>query len=49
MTTLRNAVHEYLALRRRLGFKLHKAGKALPAFVTFMEQHLAALSCPGWR
>jgi hypothetical protein len=38
MTTLRKAVHEYLALRRRLGFKLHKAGKALPAFVTFMEQ-----------
>jgi integrase/recombinase XerD len=38
MTTLRKAVHEYLTLRRRLGFKLHKAGKALPAFVTFMEQ-----------
>jgi len=42
MTTLRKAVHEYLALRRSLGFKLHKAGKALPAFVTFMEQHRAS-------
>lgn len=38
MTTLRKAMHEYLALRRSLGFKLHKAGKALPAFITFMEQ-----------
>lgn len=43
MTTLRKAVHEYLALRRSLGFKLHKAGKALPAFVTFMEQHRASV------
>jgi len=37
MTTLRTAMHEYLVLRRRLGFTLHKAGKVLPAFVTFME------------
>jgi integrase/recombinase XerD len=43
MTTLRNAVQEYLALRRSLGFKLHKAGKALPAFVTFMEQQRASV------
>ena len=43
MTTLRKAVQDYLALRRSLGFKLHKAGKALPAFVTFMEQQRASV------
>jgi integrase/recombinase XerD len=43
MTPLRKAVQEYLALRRSLGFKLHKAGKALPAFVTFMEQQRASV------
>jgi integrase len=41
MNTLRQAVEEYLNLRRSLGFKLHDAGKALPDFVTFMEQHRA--------
>ncbi len=39
MNTLRQAVHEYLTMRRNLGFKLHEAGKALPDFVTFMQQH----------
>lgn len=43
MTTLRTAMQEYLVLRRRLGFKLHKAGKALPGFVTFMEQQRASV------
>jgi integrase len=43
MTPLRKAVQDYLVLRRRLGFKLHKAGKALPAFVTFMEQQRATV------
>jgi hypothetical protein len=43
MTTLRTAMHEYLVLRRRLGFKLRKAGKALPTFVTFMEQQRASV------
>ncbi len=42
MTTLRQAVHEYLALRRSLGFTLRDAGKGLLDFVTFMEQHRAA-------
>ena len=41
MTTLRQAVHEYLALRRGLGFTLREAGKGLAAFVTFLEQHHA--------
>jgi integrase/recombinase XerD len=39
MNTLRQAVQEYLSLRRDLGFKLHDAGKALLDFVSFMEQH----------
>ena len=43
MSTLRVAVQQYLSLRRGLGFKLHEAGKALPSFVTFMEQHRASV------
>ncbi len=38
MNTLRQAVQEYLSMRRHLGFKLQKDGKALLDFVTFMEQ-----------
>lgn len=41
MNTLRQAVREYLALRRSLGFKLDKAGNQLLAFVEFMEKHRA--------
>ena len=41
MTTLRQAVHEYIRMRRHLGFKLHEHGKALPAFVRFMDRHRA--------
>jgi integrase len=39
MNTLRQAVQEYLSLRRSLGFKLEAAGKGLLDFVTFMEHH----------
>jgi integrase/recombinase XerD len=42
MTRLREAVREYLNLRRSLGFRLHKAGKQLPAFVKFLEAHGAS-------
>ena len=42
MNTLRQAVQEYLKLRRSLGYKLSWAGKLLPAFVTFMEKHHAS-------
>jgi len=42
MNTLRQDVHEYLSMRRNLGFKLREAGKALLDFVTFMEQHRAS-------
>jgi len=41
MNTLRQAVDEYLSMRRNLGFQLREAGKALLDFVTFMEQQRA--------
>jgi len=43
MTPLRSAVHQYLALRRSLGFHLGEAGRLLPKFITFMEQHRASV------
>jgi hypothetical protein len=42
MNTLRQAVQDYLKLRRGLGFKLQDAGRGLLDFVTFMERHRAA-------
>jgi len=42
MNTLREAVGEYLDMRRGLGFKLQEAGKGLIEFVTFLEQHNAS-------
>ena len=42
MTTLRQAVQEYVRMRRDLGFKLQEAGKGLLDFVAFMEQHRAS-------
>src|SRR5206468_12789382 len=42
MNTLRQAVQEYVLMRRDLGFKLHDAGNALLDFVTFMEHHRAS-------
>lgn len=41
MNALRQAVRKYLAMRRRLGFKLQSAGPALLDFVSFLEQHRA--------
>ncbi len=41
MNTLRQAVDEYLSMRRDLGFKLREAGKGLLDFVTFMARHRA--------
>ena len=41
MKPLRQAVQEYLSMRRDLGFKLHKAGKGLLDFASFMEQRRA--------
>ena len=39
MNTLREAVRDYLQMRRSLGFKLRETGKLLPAFVKFLEGH----------
>jgi site-specific recombinase XerD len=38
MNTLCEALREYLALRRSLGFKMHEASRVLPRFVAFMEE-----------
>jgi integrase len=41
MSTLRELLHDCLAMRRALGFKLHSDGTALLAFVGFMEHEQA--------
>src|SRR5579872_2874226 len=41
MATLRKYMEEYLAMRRRLGFKLQEAGLRLNDFVSFMEDRRA--------
>jgi integrase/recombinase XerD len=41
MSTLREALQEYLALRRGLGFKMRDAGLVLPRFVAFVEERQA--------
>jgi integrase len=41
MNSLRQAVQEYLSVRRALGFKLNEAGKRLHDFANFMEQRHA--------
>ncbi|MFQ5853314.1 MAG: tyrosine-type recombinase/integrase [Candidatus Binatia bacterium] len=42
MSRLRTALEEYLALRRKLGFKLCRAGNLLHNFVSFAEQEGAS-------
>jgi integrase len=39
MSTLRQAVDEYLALRQAMGFKLHEESRLLPRFIDFLEDH----------
>ena len=41
MKTLREALQEYLDLRRSLGFKMHDAALQLPRFVAFLEERQA--------
>lgn len=41
MSTLRELLHDYLTMRRALGFKLHTEGTGLSTFVGFMEQQQA--------
>ena len=38
MTDLRAAAHDYLAVRRQLGFELKHAGQALEDYIAFMER-----------
>lgn len=38
MNTLREAVEDYLRMRRGLGFRLYRDGKRLLAFVSFLEE-----------
>jgi len=38
MNTLRDAIEEYIALRRCLGFKLHEPQRWLREFASFMEE-----------
>jgi site-specific recombinase XerD len=42
MSTLHQAVRDYLTMRRDLGFKLREAGKGLLEFAAFMRQRHAA-------
>src|SRR5215469_16690441 len=39
MTRLREAVREYLNMRRSLGFKLQETGRLLLSFVKFLEEY----------
>lgn len=39
MNSLREALRDYLELRRSLGFKLEDAGLRLPRFIDFLEEH----------
>ena len=41
MNTLHEALQEYLALRRSLGFKLREAALLLARFVAFMDERQA--------
>jgi integrase/recombinase XerD len=43
MNTIREAVQEYLVMRRGLGFKLHDAGVTLLEFVSYLENQ--GISC----
>jgi len=42
MSALATALAEYLAIRRRLGFKLHTHGQMLASFVAYMDEQSAA-------
>lgn len=39
MSTLQQAVQDYIEVRRRLGFKLREAGRALIDFAAFLDAH----------
>ena len=41
MNALREALQDYIELRRRMGFKMHDAGLLLPRFLSFLEERQA--------
>lgn len=47
MSSLRQSIAEYLALRRSLGFKLKEASQTLPDFAAFMERRRASYITPA--
>lgn len=52
MSSLHEALVDYLAMRRALGYKLEREGKLLPQFVDFVEdrgeQHLSTQAALAW-
>ncbi len=52
MSPLRQALFDYLAVRRSLGFKLGRAGKLLAQFVVYAEErgerHLRTSTMLAW-
>lgn len=48
MSTLRQALDDYLALRHAMGFKLRDAATLLPQCITFFEQQGAAFITTDW-
>lgn len=52
MNTLGEALRDYLALRRSLGYKMGDAGRLLPRFVSFLEErqapHITARLAVEW-
>jgi hypothetical protein len=47
MTGVRDALADYLQVRRRLGFAMAQDGRLLHGFVTFLERPWHSLSCGG--
>ncbi len=52
MNVLRNALDDYFAVRRALGFKLYRAEKLLNQFLTFVEDrgedHIKTETALAW-
>ncbi len=48
MNTLKQAVHDYVNLRRSLGFKLSDAERCLTQFVMYLEQHKQSYITEAW-
>ena len=48
MSELRQALQDYLAVRRALGFKLARADQRLSGFIGYLEQAGPARSPPNW-